>query len=74
MLRAKLRSLKNGLLRRPEVESGMSDEVRFHIEARAVQSADHRCGCRDHRRRFGVSRLSPGPPRIARRSDGRPEV
>src|SRR5437762_13552412 len=32
MLRAKLRSLKNGLLRRSELESRMTDEVRFHIE------------------------------------------
>ena len=35
MLRAKLRSLKKGLLRRGEVESAMADEVRFHIEAQA---------------------------------------
>jgi predicted permease len=35
MLRAKLRSLKNGLFRRRGVESGMADELRFHIESRA---------------------------------------
>jgi predicted permease len=35
MLRAKLRSLKNGLFRRRDVEGGMTDEFRFHIESRA---------------------------------------
>jgi len=35
MLRAILRSLKQGILRRAEVEDRMADELWFHIEARA---------------------------------------
>ena len=35
MLKARLRSFIAGLFHRPDVESGMSDEIRFHIEARA---------------------------------------
>jgi hypothetical protein len=35
MAMAKLRSLFRGLFRRSAVESGMNDEVRFHIESRA---------------------------------------
>ena len=35
MLKARLRSFIGGLFHRSDVESGMSDEIRFHIEARA---------------------------------------
>lgn len=35
MLRARLRSLWAGIARRPQVEAGISDEIQFHIEARA---------------------------------------
>ena len=35
MLLSKLRSLCFGLFRRPQVESSMTDEVSFHIDARA---------------------------------------
>ncbi len=35
MFRAKLRSFWNGLFRRVDVETGMAEELKFHIEARA---------------------------------------
>src|SRR5262249_21973857 len=35
MLRAKLRSLWNGLSRRDDIEKAMSEELSFHIQARA---------------------------------------
>ena len=35
MLRAILRSLRHGLLHRPDVESRMIDELQFHVESRA---------------------------------------
>src|ERR1044071_6084075 len=34
-LRARLRSLKKGLLQREDIERGLTDELRFHIESRA---------------------------------------
>src|SRR5262245_43587048 len=34
-LRARLRSFKKGLLQRDDIERGLTDELRFHIESRA---------------------------------------
>ena len=57
MLLSKLRSLFFGLRRRSQVESGMTDEVSFHIEARAEDlmktGASHEEAWRQARLEFG---------------------